>query len=38
LFAPDGDLVANAPFIPIHLGSMSLCVSCFLPHPVPIEL
>lgn len=20
LFAPDGDLVANAPFIPIHLG------------------
>ncbi|KAG2108971.1 Hydantoinase B/oxoprolinase [Suillus discolor] len=23
LFAPDGDLVANAPFIPIHLGSMS---------------
>jgi Hydantoinase B/oxoprolinase len=27
LFAPDGDLVANAPFIPIHLGSMSLCVS-----------
>lgn len=26
LFAPDGDLVANAPFIPIHLGSMSLWV------------
>jgi 5-oxoprolinase (ATP-hydrolysing) len=24
LFAPDGDLVANAPFIPIHLGAMSL--------------
>ena len=24
LFAPSGDLVANAPFIPIHLGSMSL--------------
>lgn len=22
LFAPDGDLVANAPFIPIHLGSV----------------
>ena len=39
LFAPDGDLVANAPFIPIHLGSMSLCVSyIYLPHPVPIEL
>lgn len=29
LFAPDGDLVANAPFIPIHLGSMSLCVSLY---------
>ena len=27
LFAPDGDLVANAPFIPIHLGSMSLQVT-----------
>lgn len=27
LFAPDGDLVANAPFIPIHLGSMSLRVA-----------
>ena len=26
LFSPDGDLVANAPFIPIHLGSMSLLV------------
>jgi len=31
LFAPDGDLVANAPFIPIHLGSMSLCAS-YVPH------
>lgn len=30
LFAPDGDLVANAPFIPIHLGSMSLWVALFL--------
>jgi 5-oxoprolinase (ATP-hydrolysing) len=30
LFAPDGDLVANAPFIPIHLGSMSLYG--FPPH------
>ncbi|KXN82938.1 hypothetical protein AN958_02021 [Leucoagaricus sp. SymC.cos] len=29
LFAPDGDLVANAPFIPIHLGSMSLLVLSF---------
>lgn len=26
LFAPNGDLVANAPFIPIHLGSMSFAV------------
>ncbi|KAH9975461.1 Hydantoinase B/oxoprolinase [Lactifluus volemus] len=26
LFAPDGDLVANAPYIPIHLGSMSFAV------------
>ncbi|GJJ12953.1 hypothetical protein Clacol_007200 [Clathrus columnatus] len=26
IFAPDGDLVANAPFIPIHLGSMSFAV------------
>ncbi|EIW75632.1 Hydantoinase B oxoprolinase [Coniophora puteana RWD-64-598 SS2] len=26
LFAPDGDLVANAPFIPIHLGAMSFAV------------
>ncbi|KAH7105860.1 Hydantoinase B/oxoprolinase [Auriculariales sp. MPI-PUGE-AT-0066] len=26
LFAPDGSLVANAPFIPIHLGSMSFAV------------
>ncbi|KAF8632678.1 hypothetical protein AX17_004810 [Amanita inopinata Kibby_2008] len=26
LFSPDGDLVANAPFIPIHLGSMSFAV------------
>lgn len=34
LFAPDGDLVANAPFIPIHLGSMSLLVLCWLnTHP-----
>lgn len=33
LFAPDGDLVANAPFIPIHLGSMSLYV---YPSPPPL--
>jgi 5-oxoprolinase (ATP-hydrolysing) len=30
LFAPDGDLVANAPFIPIHLGAMSLLVFEFM--------
>lgn len=42
LFAPDGDLVANAPFIPIHLGSMSLYDSLLSPfhrlnvmNPVP---
>lgn len=29
LFAPDGDLVANAPFIPIHLGAMSLWVHSY---------
>jgi len=32
LFAPDGDLVANAPFIPIHLGSMSLYVANIIHH------
>lgn len=26
LFSPNGDLVANAPFIPVHLGSMSFAV------------
>jgi len=35
LFAPDGDLVANAPFIPIHLGSMSLCVYYVYLCPLP---
>jgi 5-oxoprolinase (ATP-hydrolysing) len=33
LFAPDGDLVANAPYIPIHLGSMSLFVQCLTLRP-----
>lgn len=33
LFAPDGDLVANAPFIPIHLGSMSLYVCTLSKDP-----
>ncbi|KAH0828675.1 Hydantoinase B/oxoprolinase [Lanmaoa asiatica] len=32
LFAPDGDLVANAPFIPIHLGSMSFAVKYQMKH------
>jgi len=26
IFAPNGDLIANAPHLPVHLGSMSLCV------------
>lgn len=26
LFDPDGNLVANAPHLPVHLGSMSTCV------------
>lgn len=30
LFTPSGDLVANAPHIPVHLGAMSECVKCFL--------
>jgi N-methylhydantoinase B/oxoprolinase/acetone carboxylase alpha subunit len=24
IFAPNGDLIANAPHVPVHLGSMSL--------------
>ncbi|CEP59982.1 5-oxoprolinase LALA0_S01e00342g [Lachancea lanzarotensis] len=27
LFDPDGNLVANAPHVPVHLGSMSTCIS-----------
>lgn len=27
LFDPEGNLVANAPHVPVHLGSMSTCVS-----------
>lgn len=27
IFDPDGELVANAPHIPVHLGSMSTCIS-----------
>lgn len=26
LFAPNGDLIANAPHLPVHLGSMSFAV------------
>lgn len=36
LFGPDGDLVANAPFIPIHLGAMSLYAS--VPNAYPVKL
>ncbi len=28
VFTPDGDLVVNAPHIPVHLGGMSDCVKC----------
>lgn len=28
LFSPDGSLVANAPHLPVHLGSMSFAVKC----------
>ncbi|KAM3169906.1 5-oxoprolinase [Saccharomyces cerevisiae] len=27
LFDPDGNLVANAPHVPVHLGSMSTCIA-----------
>lgn len=32
LFAPGGDLVANAPHLPVHLGSMSFAVSYQARH------
>jgi len=28
LFDSEGNLVANAPHVPVHLGSMSTCISC----------
>ena len=28
IFTPEGDLVVNAPHIPVHLGAMSECVKC----------
>jgi len=28
VFTPEGDLVVNAPHIPVHLGGMSECVKC----------
>ncbi|KAH6904272.1 cytoplasmic protein [Coprinopsis sp. MPI-PUGE-AT-0042] len=37
LFAPDGDLVANAPFIPIHLGSMSLLRPSAVKHQMKLH-
>ncbi len=30
LFTPQGDLVANAPHVPVHLGAMSECVRCII--------
>lgn len=30
LFAPDGDLVANAPFIPIHLGCVNITMNALV--------
>ena len=30
LFTPDGDLVVNAPHIPVHLGAMSECVRALI--------
>ncbi|PKI82739.1 5-oxoprolinase (ATP-hydrolyzing) [Malassezia vespertilionis] len=32
LFAPDGSLVANAPHLPVHLGSMSFAVQYQIEH------
>jgi 5-oxoprolinase (ATP-hydrolysing) len=30
VFTPEGDLVVNAPHIPVHLGGMSDCVKCLI--------
>lgn len=32
VFSPDGQLVANAPHIPIHLGSMQMAIQCQHRH------
>lgn len=32
LFAPNGDLIANAPHLPVHLGSMSFAVRWQVNH------
>ncbi|ORY78470.1 Hydantoinase B/oxoprolinase [Leucosporidium creatinivorum] len=32
LFAPNGDLIANAPHLPVHLGSMSFAVKFQIEH------
>ncbi len=37
IFTPEGDLVANAPHIPVHLGAMSECVKCLLEDVREIE-
>lgn len=37
IFTPDGDLVVNAPHIPVHLGAMSECVKCLREDAGPFE-
>jgi len=37
LFTAEGDLVVNAPHIPVHLGAMSECVKCILEDNKRIE-
>jgi 5-oxoprolinase (ATP-hydrolysing) len=41
IFSPNGDLVVNAPHIPVHLGAMSECVRCLIedvPRMTPGEV
>ncbi len=37
IFTPDGDLVVNAPHIPVHLGAMSECVKALIEDAAPFE-
>ena len=37
IFTPNGDLVVNAPHIPVHLGAMSECVRCLREDVGPFE-